>query len=239
MTDIYQAYKKQVVGLPEMTERLQRAGSLRLFPALHELQQEEFAKLSHRLLSMKQDHVGSVLSVASSVSGEGASFVSYNLANFLGLVFDQKVIWIDGNFRSPQKKLMEQDGVTFADMLRRPALVEDLPCKSAHVTLVPGGSDLRDVRANFADRNYKDLIAGLASRYDFAIIDLPPVLDSQDAALMAQKTDGLLLVIAFRLLKRERIASGVNSLQEVGVKLLGAIMNRREFDLPKLLHKWI
>ena len=128
MTDIYKAYKKQVVGLPEMADRLQRAGSLRLYPAPIESQQEEFAKLSHRLLSLKTDLRGSVISVASSMSGEGSSFVSYNLATFLGLVFEQKVVWIDGNFRSPQRKLLDYDGVTFAELLRDPTLADVLPC---------------------------------------------------------------------------------------------------------------
>ena len=239
MSDIYQAYKKQVVGLPEMADRLQRVGSLRLYPSPAESQQEEFAKLSHRLLCMKQDLRGSVIAVASSTSGEGASFVSYNLATFLGLVYEQKVAWIDGNFRSPQGKLRDHEELTFADLLRDPQGASGLPCRPSHVTLVPGGSDLRAERAGFADKNYTDLIASLASRYDFTIIDMPPILETQDTALMAQRTDGLLLVVAHRQLKRESIASGVRSLREVGVHLLGAVMNRREFDLPKFIHKRI
>lgn len=239
MSKIYQAYQKQGTNLPEIAERLKQAGSLRLYPPPHESQQEEFAKLSLRLLSIKKDHQGSVIAVASSASGEGSSFISFNLATVLGLVYDQKVIWIDGNFRSPQKMLMDHKGATFADILRDPRMVADLPCELSRITLVPGGTDLRIVRALFTDKNYADLIAALSSRFDFTVIDLPPVLETQDTALMAKKTDGVLLVIAQRQLKYESIRSGVRSLEEVGVNLLGAVMNRRQFDLPGFLHRWI
>jgi len=239
MSKIYQAFQKQGADLPEIAERLKQTGLLRLYPPPHESQQEEFAKLSLRLLSIKKDHEGSAIAVASSASGEGSSFVSFNLATVLGLVYEQKVAWIDGNFRSPQKMLMDHKGPTFADILRDPRLAADLPCESSRVTLVPGGTDLRIVRALFTDRNYADLLSSLTSRFDFVIIDLPPVLESQDTALMAKKTDGVLLVVAHRRLKYESIRSGVQSLQEVGVNMLGAVMNRRQFDLPGFLHKWI
>jgi polysaccharide biosynthesis transport protein len=239
MNTIYEAYNKQVMGMPEMTERLHQVGSLRLYQPPHESQQEEFAKLSLRLLEMKCEDQGTVLAVASSMSGEGASFVSYSMATVLGLVYEQKVAWIDGNFRSPQKKLQGQDGSTFADLLRDPDLSSDLPCSPAHVTHVPGGTDLRSERARFTEKNYSDLISSLASRFDVVIIDLPPILETQDAALMARKTDGLLLVVAHRRLKRESIDSGVRSLKELGVNILGAVMNRRQFDLPGFLHNRI
>lgn len=239
MTIIHQAYKKQGVSLPEMAERLKQAGSTGLYPPPHESQQEEFAKLCLRLLSIKKDMRGSVIPVASSASGEGSSFVSFNLASVLGLVYEQKVAWLDGNFRSPQKKLLDHKGATFADILRNPRLADELPCEPSRITLVSGGDDLRIVRALFTDRNYTELLASLASRFDFTIIDLPPVLESQDAALMAKGTDGVLLVVAQRQLKYESIRSGVVALQEVGVDLLGAVMNRRQFDLPGFIHKWV
>ncbi len=239
MSKILQAYKKKGASSSEISDRLQRAGSLQLFPQPHASQQEEFSRLSLRLLSLKNDGRGTVIAMASSSPGEGSSFVSYNLAAFLGLVYDQKVAWIDGNVLSPQGKLQDQSGVSFSDLLNDPKLVSQLPCESTQITMVPGGPQLAKERALFAGSNYTTLLDSLASRFDFVIIDLPPVLKSQDAALVAQKTDGMLLVVAHRKLKREIIDSGIRSLRAVGVNVLGAVLNRREFDLPGFLHKWI
>ncbi len=239
MSKILQAYKKKGVSSAEISDRLQRAGSLQLFPQPHASQQEEFSRLSLRLLSLKNEGKGTAIALASSSQGEGSSFVSYNLATFLGLVYDQKVAWIDGNILSPQDKLRDHDGITFSELMQDPALAEQLPCESTQITLVSGGKQLGKDRALFAGKNYTTLLDSLASRFDFVIIDLPPILVSQDAALIAQKTDGMLLVVAHRKLKREIIDSGIRSLRAVGVNILGAVLNRREFDLPGFLHKWI
>ncbi len=193
-----------------------------------------------RLINVvENDDKGIAIAMASSSPGEGSSFVSYNLATFLGLVYDQKVAWIDGNILSPQEKLKDQDGVTFSDLLEDPNLASKLPNESSQITLVPSGPKLAKSRALFAGNNYTVLLDSLASCFDFVIIDLPPILKSQDAALVAQKTDGMLLVVAHRKLKREIIDSGIRSLRAVGVNILGAVLNRREFDLPGFLHKWI
>ncbi len=239
MTIINQALKKRGVNFSEMGERLKQAGNLHLYPPPHESQQEEFAKLCLRLLSNKKGVRGSVIGLASSASGEGSSFISFNLASILGYVYQQKVAWIDGNFRSPQMQLQGYRGPTFVDLLKNPKLADELPSDPSQMTLVSGGDNLRDVRAFFTESNYSDLLAVMASNFDFTIIDLPPVLENQDTALMAKGTDGILLVVAQRQLKFESIRSGVHSLQEVGVHLLGAVMNRREFDLPGFLHKLI
>lgn len=239
MSNIYQAYKKQGVDYPDIAERLQRAGSLQLFPQPHQSQQEEFSRLSLRLLKMKEEERGLVIAMASSATGEGASFVSYNLATFLALVYDQKVAWIDSNTLNPQEELKHHEGASLAELLKEPERARELPSNSAQITLVPAGRDLRSKRALFADKNYPALLKILGERFDFVVLDLPPVLESQDASLIAQKTDGMLLVVAHRRLKRETINSGVKSLQAVGVEILGAVLNRREFDLPNFLHKWI
>ena len=239
MSKILQAYKKKGATSSEISDRLQRAGSLQLFPQPHVSQQEEFSRLSLRMLSLKNEDNGTIIAMASSASGEGSSFVSFNMATFLGLVYDQKVAWIDGNTLSPQEQLQDQEGLSFTDLLREPVLSSELPCVPSQVTLIPGGKNLAKERALFAGSNYTSLLDSLASRFDFVIIDLPPVLVSQDAALVAQKTDGLLLVVAHRKLKREIIDSGIRSLRAVGVNILGAVLNRREFDLPGFLHKWI
>ncbi len=72
--------------------------------------------------------------------------------------------------------------------------------------------------------------------FDFVILDLPPVLKSTDTALIGRNTDGLLLVVEQKFLKWEVINHGVDSLREKDVKILGSVINRREFELPKVIY---
>lgn len=235
MSKIFDAYRKKVGSLSDLSLEIGKAGSISLYPSPEGSQMEGFNKLANRLLGLRQENRGAVLAIGSSASGEGASFVSYNTALFLATAYHQKVVWIDGNFLSPQIKLMGQDRNTFSSLLREPGKVDDM-IASDNPMLIPGGSNLREARGMLADRNYGDLLKNLSHRFDFVILDLPPTLNSTDTALMASGADGFLLVIEQKYLKVEVIEHGIQGLKDKGVHMLGTVINRRTYELPKVLY---
>lgn len=53
---------------------------------------------------------------------------------------------------------------------------------------------------------------------------------------MAAGADGFLLVIEQKYLKVEVINHGIQGLRDKGVHLLGTVINRRTYDLPKVIY---
>ena len=53
---------------------------------------------------------------------------------------------------------------------------------------------------------------------------------------MAAGADGLLLVIEQKYLKREIVEHGLRILQDKGVQVLGTVINRRQYLLPKIIY---
>ncbi len=235
MSKIYEDYRKRVGDDPDLTIELGRVGTVALYNMPDAAQQAEFSQLANRLLNLKRGARGAVLAFASTASGEGASFVSYNTALMLATVYHQKVCWVDANFQTPQKQLMHTDGPTLATLLQNPERLTDLR-PAGNPTLIPGGLNLTSVRGLFADQKCHDLLRALSDRFDFVLVDLPPVLSTTDTALMATATDGLTLVIEQRFLKREIISHGMEALKAKGVNILGAVINKRSYDLPKLIY---
>ena len=235
MSKIYEAYRKRVGDAPDLSLEIGRAGTVALYPMPDATQQGEFNQLANRLLSLKRDDRGAVLAFASTASGEGASFVSYNTALMLATVYHQKVCWIDANFQSPQKQLLHVDGPSLATLLQNPDKLADLR-PAGNPLLVPGGINMTAARGLFADQKCHDLMRALSGRFDFTVIDLPPVLSTTDTALMAAATDGLTLVIEQRFLKREIITHGMEDLRAKSVRVLGAVINKRSYDLPKVIY---
>ncbi|MFT7549478.1 MAG: Mrp family chromosome partitioning ATPase [Candidatus Azotimanducaceae bacterium] len=240
MSKIFDAYKKKASQSPtgrpsELAAEIGQVGTITLFPSPAGNQSEDFNKLANRILGLRRDERGSVLAFGSSAAGEGASFVSYNTALVLSRIYHQKVVWIDGNFLSPQKKLIGHSTNTFSGLLQDPARVEDM-VMSENPMLIEGGSDLMGAKGRLADRNYSELLTALTKKFDFVILDLPPVLNSTDTALMAESADGFLLVIEQKFLKREVIEHGLQGLREKNVRLLGSVINRRTFELPKVIY---
>jgi len=234
VSKIFDAYRKKVGNMPDLSMEIGKAGSISLYPTPEGAQQADFSKLANRLLGLRLENRGAVLGFASSAAGEGSSFVSYNTAMYLATAYHQKVVWIDANFMSPQNKLIGQDRNTLSSLLQHPEKVGDL-IASDNPMLIAGGN-LNEARGLVADRRYGELLSNLAHRFDFVILDLPPVLNSTDSALMAAGADGFLLVIEQKYLKVEVIEHGLQGLKDKGVHLLGTVINRRTFDLPKVIY---
>jgi Mrp family chromosome partitioning ATPase len=71
-----------------------------------------------------------------------------------------------------------------------------------------------------------DLLEQLTSSYDIVLIDTPALLPVTDAAILARMTDGALMVAAAGLLDRQQLADALSSLQDVGARVLGVVLNR-------------
>ena len=88
------------------------------------------------------------------------------------------------------------------ELLQDPEQVENL-IVGENPFLFAAGSNLVGSKGLLADDRYRDMLDRLARRFDFVIIDLPPVMETRDTALMASGTDGLLLVIEQKYLKHQ------------------------------------
>lgn len=235
MSTIHQAFQKRTSGNPDFTSALSDMDRVSLFPVPGGQQRAEFIHLANMLLDYKPTNRGVVITFASSVPGEGASFVSYNTARQLAHVMNRSVAWIDANFHSPQRKLAVLGNVTFAEMLREPERFAHLP-GGVNLTLVSGGLDLDGCASDFASERSPALLRLFSQKFDFTIVDCPPILGSIETELLASRSDGLVAVVERRKLKREVIRSGLEQLASKRVNVLGTIFNRRTYELPKLIY---
>ncbi|WP_166405128.1 polysaccharide biosynthesis tyrosine autokinase [Desulfonema ishimotonii] len=70
------------------------------------------------------------------------------------------------------------------------------------------------------------LISYLARRFDFVIIDTPPILPASDALLLAPQADGVAMVVKSGLLRRNMVGKAVAQLRRTQANLMGVILNR-------------
>ena len=236
MSKILDALKREMRQGTDIGSRIRRIDGVKLYPVPSPEQERELSRLCGRLLAMSNDKAGMAVAFASTASGEGTSFISYNVACMLAAAYDQKVVWVEGNYLSPQMKLASSTVDSLAALLQDPDRVAALP-EYPQPLLVPAGPELGRVKGLFNEEAYDHLMAGLKDRFDFVIMDLPPVMECAEAGLMAQGADGMLLVVEQRYLKWEIIHEGVRSLREMGINLLGAVVNKRQYELPNVLYK--
>jgi Mrp family chromosome partitioning ATPase len=63
-------------------------------------------------------------------------------------------------------------------------------------------------------------------RFDFVIVDSPPVLVVSDGLLLASHADGVILVAESRTSAPNRVSLALERLERVNAVVLGAVLNR-------------
>jgi len=238
MSDIYQAVNKRTTPTAEdIKVDVVSLDEAKLFPAPGGAQQGEFSRLAAMLLEFKPVEGGLVLAFASNVSGEGASFVSYNVARLLALGLGRSTAWIDANFLSPQPKLQIREDTSFADLLRDPARAEAMVADGSRLAVVPGGHGLENLKAAMTARAAAGhVLAAYRKAYEFTVLDCPPIQTAVETSLLGAVADAMVVVVESRRLKHEVVAAGVNSLISRKVNVIGTVLNKRKFELPKAVY---
>ncbi|AKS35420.1 polysaccharide biosynthesis tyrosine autokinase [Mycolicibacterium goodii] len=197
------------------------------FGADHSPIAESFRALRMNLQFLSVDDPPRVIVITSSVSGEGKSTTSINLA--LALAENgSRVALVDGDLRRPAIhgylgligtvgfSTVLSGGASLSEALQETRF-EGLSVLAAGVS-PPNPSELLGSRAA------KTLLDELRAEFDFVIVDSSPLLAVTDAAILSVAADGALMVVRFGSTKRDQLAHSVRSLSDVGRKPLGAVL---------------
>ena len=168
--------------------------------------------------------------ITSAVPEESKSNTAINLA--ITLAMDgQNVILVDCDLRKPvlhkyMKSAKGRKGLT--NVLAGEVELESCIAKFKDInisalvagTIPPNPSELLSSQA------MADLMETLKERYDYAIVDAPPVSVVTDAAIVGNLVDGALLVIRSKYATIDSIKLAKQKLEEVSVKIFGAVITR-------------
>lgn len=163
---------------------------------------ESFRVLRSRILFPDDgDQVCRTIMVTSTAIGEGKSFVAANLGIALAQGVDQRSLLVDCDLRRPT--LAQLFGLPYnkglADFLKSGTDLAELILKTSvdKLTLLPSGRPPVNPSELLASAKMDGLVKEMAKRYDdrFIIFDTPPVLAASEALVLAQKVDGVVLVV--------------------------------------------
>jgi len=173
-----------------------------------------------------------VIGLSSALSGEGKSLSAVNLAYTLSQL-DKKVILIDCDMRRPTladklgiRKLPGLSGYltgqhTLEDMIQQCNIKNE---ESAFKVIAAGQNPPNPIELLSSDRMVKFLKL-LREKYDYIILDLPPVGEVSDAMAVAKETDGMLLVVRQNYCDRVVLKEAVRQFAFIDTKILGVVYN--------------
>lgn len=166
------------------------------------------------------------LVVTSSLPGEGKSTSSINLAIAIAQ-FEKKVLLIDADLRkaksSKYMKLNSTLGLT--DVVKQEAKFEDVvnQTKYENYHFLSSGTPVNNPAEILASRSMNNLLKELNEKYDFIIIDTPPVNVVSDALPLIRNSDGVVIVARELVITTKDFSKLISSLKMINANILGLI----------------
>lgn len=220
---------KPVVGsIPfrRSEDKVQGAEHIVPFREGHSMAAEAFRRLRTNMQFLNVDNPPRVFVLTSSVAAEGKSETAINLSLALAEA-GNRVLLVEADLRRPLvvAYMSMPDKVGLTNVLSGQASFEDVVQETRHegVDLLACGPLPPNPSELLASATATRLIDDLRGRYDYVIIDSPPLLPVTDGALLARITDGALLVVRSHRTTTDQVSQAVDNLQKADATLLGVV----------------
>ncbi len=176
-----------------------------------------------------------VIVLTSAFPSEGKTTSSINLA--LSLTHTGScVVLVEADLRRP--KVAQY--LEFSDMSRGLADIisgtSDISLKTvksvvrkfegSELDVIPAGKIPQNPAELLSSKKFDLLIDLLRKKYEYVIIDCPPILPVTDAAIVSTRADGALIVVHAGMTKRPHFNGTRDALKAVGTEILGVIINK-------------
>jgi protein-tyrosine kinase len=152
-----------------------------------------------------------------------------------------RVCLVDGNLRRPS--LHTRFGLSslrgFVEAVLESGAIDQFvqSTEQRNLKVLTAGFHLSDPSLVLTSQRLKYRLAELCSEFDHVLLDVPSLGTHPDSVLLARLADGVVLVVEAGVTRRERAVKCKKMLDETGVKVLGAILNKRDFPIPDFVYR--
>jgi non-specific protein-tyrosine kinase len=194
---------------------------------------EAYRTLRTNILFSSLDHPLHTLLVTSTAPDEGKSTTLANLAVTMAQA-EQRVLMVDCDLRRPSLHtlfgLSNERGLTTAILEQGDG---PLPVQTTVVpglTLLTSGPLPPRPADLLGSRRMGDLLERMRVDADIVLFDTPPVVAVTDAAALAPRVDGVLLVLQAGHTRRDRAREARRLLEKVKANIVGVVLNGAKLE---------
>jgi capsular exopolysaccharide synthesis family protein len=196
---------------------------------------ESYRRLRTNLLRVQRDHRLQVILMTGPNPQEGKTTTLSNLAIVLAET-QKRVLLIDADLRRPNVhslfKLSSAPGLT--DVLAERARLDQVIHRNVFDSLdvICSGTESKNPSGVFAGRKFASVLDGLRQSYDWVLIDGPPILVVNDAAVLSSLADGTILTVSADTTRVAALERAKKFLSDAGGHLVGVVLNN--FDAQRV-----
>lgn len=169
--------------------------------------------------------------------GEGSNLLCARVGRSLAEQVESQVCVVDANLRVPApnplfdlpasgKEPQSEYGTTQKFTQR---VAENLCMLSGESITTNGGARTLD--------QLQALIRGLSGEFTYWVISAPPIGLYNDATLLGQMADGVVLVLEANSTRRAAARKAKQSLEDAHIRVLGVVLNSRTYPIPETIYR--
>jgi capsular exopolysaccharide synthesis family protein len=166
--------------------------------------------------------------VTSSQPGDGKTTTIFNIALALTQLKAEVVI-VDCDMRKPRihKLLQLTKGEGLSTLLSSGGDLNRFISRTSvpHLSAIPCGHVPPNPSELISSENMKELLRSLAERFEYVLIDSPPLFTVSDPIILSTLVDGVILVVKSGQSKSELVRRACQDLASVGARILGITLN--------------
>ncbi|HTM31885.1 MAG TPA: CpsD/CapB family tyrosine-protein kinase [Vicinamibacterales bacterium] len=193
---------------------------------------EQFRRLAATLHRAHRTNGLKSVMVTSAMPGDGKTLTAINLALVLAESYRYNVLLVDADLRRPSIPSVADlgDGSGLSEVLRAPTQQKlALVPVTSRLTLLPAGQPVANSIEALTSPRMRVILEEATARYDWVILDAPPVGPAADARLLTEMVGGTLFVIRAGQTQHADIQGSIDSLGREHI--LGVVLNG-VLDMP-------
>jgi len=203
---------------------------------------EQYRILRTNIQRLTPENPPRVILITSALTQEGKTTTAVNLAVVMAQDLNKKILLCDCDLRKPMiHKLMGIDsnrGIT--DILIHDADIDSVLHigKVENLAILPCGRKPPNPAELLGSPKMEELLRGLRAKFDYIIIDSPPILAITDAGVISTQVDGVILTVQAWRTQREAVLRSQALLTAVHAKILGFVLTNVEHFIPRYLYHY-
>ncbi len=180
--------------------------------------------------------------ITSCYPNEGKSDVVFQLALEIGKM-GKKVLVLDADIRKSSyisRFQVKQKTAGLSQYLSGQSGLQDIVYSTnfRDVDIIFAGPAAPNPSELLAQESFASLVHTMRGKYDYVLVDTPPVGSLTDAAVVARQCDGAILVVESDLVSRRVALKAKQQLEMSGCHILGAVLNKVDIKKNKYYSKY-
>jgi len=199
---------------------------------------EQYRALRHVIEQLRQSAELSVIAVSSPDAADGKTTTAINLAGTLAQAVDSRVLIVDADLRGANVAAHlgfdDQEFPGFVEAILDTRLTLDAVVQShAHLNLsaICAGRGPSAPYEVLKSPRAAELLAEARRRYDYVIVDTPPLVSAPESRVIEKYVDGFLIVVGAHRTPRRLVEEALNLVEPA--KILGMVFNGDDRHLSK------